>query len=79
MRDADISFSLSGTFYEITCPLLSLLKGKLPVKGSEKQGKGQDVTSDRCGFKFCFAVQPIEPNQSTVKGDPIPAREEDGA
>lgn len=42
------------------------------MKSSEKQGKGQDVTSDRCGFKFCFAVQLIELNQSTVKGDPIP-------
>ena len=79
MHDADISSSLSGTFYEITVPLLSLLKGKLPVKSSEKWGKGQDVTSDRCGFKFCFAVQPIELNQSTVKGDPIPTTEEDRA
>ena len=47
------------------------------MKSSEKPGKGRAVTSDRCGFKFCFAVQLIELNQSTVKGDPIPTTEED--
>ena len=59
MHGADISSNLSGTFHGITFPLLSLLKGKLPVKSSERQGKGQDLTSDRGAFKSYFAVQLI--------------------